>query len=47
MNIDNFRVLCVNIIYLIGIFGHFLSGMVLKGVCNTLKYTIWKILEQV
>ena len=47
MNIDNFKVFCINAIYLIGIFGRILCNIPLKCVCNTLKLYIWKILEQV
>ena len=48
MNIDNFKVFCINAIFIIGIFGRLLSNMSLKGVDNTLKFRyLWKILEQV
>ena len=41
MNVDNFKVFCINAIYLIGIFGCLLSGMALNGVGNTLKLDIY------
>ena len=41
MNVDNFKVFCINAIYLIGIFGCLLSGMALNGVGNTLKLGIY------
>lgn len=41
MNIDNFKVFCINAIYLIGIFGRLLSDMALNGVYNTLKLDIY------
>ena len=37
MNADNFKVFCINAIYLIGIFGLLLSCVSIKGVDNTLK----------
>jgi hypothetical protein len=41
MNVDNFKVFCINAIFLIGIFGRLLSGMALNGVDNTLKLDIY------
>ena len=44
MNIDNFKLFCINVIFIIGILGRLLSRWTCKGVGNTY---IWKILEQV
>lgn len=41
MNVENFKLFCINAIYLIGIFGRLLSDMALNGVYNTLKLDIY------
>ena len=41
MNIDIFKVFCINAIFIIGIFGRLLSCVSIKGVDNTLKLDIY------
>lgn len=41
MNIDNFKLFCINVIFIIGILGRLLSRWTCKGVGNTLKLDIY------